>query len=314
MSKVMTPDQIVAQLRKWRVPFAGEDGWRTRGRPASLGWGDMHGIANHHTATSRDASAAATNRLLRVGRSDLPGPLAQFGTQRDGVVAIIAAGRANHAGAVRPEVKADFVNDRHVTRPTTTAGETVDANAFLYGNEVHNNGTGEKYPDAQLKSVVLLNAAICDFHDWSHFAASQHKNITARKVDMADIHGEDADSWLLREVKVALAGGPGTYQLPWERTAPQPVPQEDDIVTPADIDAIAVAVGQKILDDRQAALIDRVRQAVQAELGDENIGALSDRIAAKVAALLPAPAPGTSVDVAAIARAVAGELAVRLQA
>ncbi len=216
MSKVMTPDQIVAQLKKWKVPFAGEDGWRTRGRPASLGWGDMHGIVNHHTATPKSVSDAATNRLLRVGRSDLPGPLAQFGTQRDGTVAIIAAGRSNHAGAVRPEVLNDFLNDRHVTRPSTTAGETVDGNAFLYGNEVHNSGTGEKYPDEQLRSIVLLNAAICDFHGWSHFAASQHRNITARKVDMAPIRGEAADDWVLREVKYALKVGPGGYRLPWE--------------------------------------------------------------------------------------------------
>lgn len=225
MARVMTPDEIIKALKKWQVPFAPEDGWRDRGRPESLGWGTVFGFVNHHTATSKDVSAAATNRLLRVGRSDLPGPLSQFATQRDGTVALIAAGRANHAGSIRREVLDDLLADRHVSRPSTTANEVIDGNAILYGNEVHTNGTGERHPDEQLRSIVLLNAAILDHHDWSHNSATQHKQITARKVDMADIRGEDSDVWVRREVKRALALGPGNYRLPWEEPAPvDPVP------------------------------------------------------------------------------------------
>lgn len=305
----MSPAELRAALTKWRVPFVEEDGWETRGRPASTGdFGDMHGIVNHHTATPADATATVTNRLLRVGRTDLPGPLCHFGTQRNGKVALIAHGRANHAGAVRPEVLADFLADRHVTRPSTTAGETVDGNAFLYGNEVHNNGTTEPFNDDQLLSIVLLNAAICDFHGWSHFAASQHKNITARKTDMRNIKGQDSDDWLLPQVKLALQLGPGRYVLPWNRTAPVPPPAPDPIPAPEDDMAFT-----------DAQMVDFVRRGVQAELGDENVGAFSDRIVAKVLERLPATPPSTStpapveIDYDRLATAVADKLAARLQ-
>lgn len=240
MSKVMTPAQTIAALEKWGVPYVEEDGWKTRGRPRSTGaYGDMHGITNHHTATPNTSKASAVNRLLRVGRPDLPGPLAQFGTQRNGKVALIAHGRSNHAGAVRPAVLKAFLADAVVKRPKTTLGETVDANAFLYGNEVHNDGHGG-YTEAQLLSIVLLNAAICDFHGWSANACAQHFTITRRKVDMAKISGKvrnpdglNMDRWLRREVAIALAGGPGSYALPWQRK-PVPAPivvTEDDPMT-----------------------------------------------------------------------------------
>lgn len=302
MSAVMTPAQTRRALEKWHVPFVESDGWETRGRPASTGaFGDMHGIANHHTATSKSADVSDVERMLKQGRSDLPGPLCHVTTRRNGKVVLIAHGRANHAGAVRPEVLNDFLADRHVTRPSTTSGETVDANAFLYGNEVQNNGTGEDYPDEQLHSIVLWNAAICDFHGWSHFAASQHKQITARKIDMSDIHGQDSDEWLLREVKLALAGGPGSYELPWNRTA-TPDPQEDDMAY------------------SEAQMINFARVAVQAELGDENVGAFSDRVAEKAAAKVvaalpaaPAPTPTTvAIDLDALATAVADKIAARM--
>jgi hypothetical protein len=159
MSKVMTAAQYRAQFKKWGVRYVEMDGWENRGRPASTGaFGDMHGIVNHHTATSKSADAGAVGRMLRDGRPDLPGPLCHVSTRRDGVVVLVARLRANHAGGVRPEVLNDFLNDRHVTRPSTTSGETVDANAFTYGNEVQNNGTGEKYPDEQLRAAACRQA------------------------------------------------------------------------------------------------------------------------------------------------------------
>jgi hypothetical protein len=241
MSKVMTPAQLVAQLKRWEVPYREEDGWRARGRPGA--YGDMHGIANHHTATSHKAKPAAVDRLLRVGRPDLSGPLAQFGTRRDGTVSLIAHGRSNHAGAVRPSVLRAFLADKVVKRPLTSSGETVDANAFLYGNEVHHDGGGN-YTDAQLLSLVLLNAAICDFHDWPASAVAQHSTITRRKVDMAAprVHGikTSMDRWLRREVARALKAGPGQYALPWQ---PQPATSAVlDVDTPTEEDCMTLVI------------------------------------------------------------------------
>lgn len=71
------------------------DGWKTRGR------GDMgrvKGVLCHHTAGARHGNMPTLGLLIR-GRSDLSGPLSQLGLGRDGTYYVIAAGRANHAGA-----------------------------------------------------------------------------------------------------------------------------------------------------------------------------------------------------------------------
>lgn len=92
--------------------------------------------------------------------------------------------------------------------------------------------------------------------------------------------------------------------VPWMKD-----PQEDN-VTPADIDAIADAVKDKILG---AGLRDQVRQALDAELGDESgTGAFSDRVAQKVAAIL-GPSKTLVVDSAGLAAAVADTLSDRLK-
>lgn len=229
----MTANQFVAQLKKWKVPYRTTLGWKTRNRAGHGDWGNMHGIVNHHTASAAGTAALTENRLLKRGRPDLPGPLCNGSPARNGRLYLIGWGRANHAGSVRPEVLNDFLNDRRVSRPHTTAGETVDANAWTYGFEVQNNGLGERYTDKQLQTLVLTNAAICDFHNWSANAASQHKNITARKTDMAAIYGENADDWLNREVRLALELGPGNYSWPHKAVPVKPA-VKPPAVHPAD--------------------------------------------------------------------------------
>lgn len=72
-------------------------GWRTRG--GELAEGAPLTIVAHHTATSRLAAGdIPTLRILRDGHGTLPGPLCQLGLSRSGVVYVVAAGRANHAG------------------------------------------------------------------------------------------------------------------------------------------------------------------------------------------------------------------------
>lgn len=82
-------------LRQAGLKVAETDGWASRGR------GDMgrvRGVMCHHTASSGAGNMPSLN-TLKVGRSDLPGPLSQLGLARDGTYYVIAAGRANHAGA-----------------------------------------------------------------------------------------------------------------------------------------------------------------------------------------------------------------------
>lgn len=71
------------------------DGWELRGGEM----GTVRGVICHHTANPRRDLNMPSLRVLRDGRSDLPGPLAQLGLGRDGTYYVIAAGRCNHAGA-----------------------------------------------------------------------------------------------------------------------------------------------------------------------------------------------------------------------
>lgn len=70
------------------------EGWELRGGEM----GTVRGVICHHTANPRRDLNMPSLRVLRDGRSDLPGPLSQLGLGRDGTYYVIAAGRCNHAG------------------------------------------------------------------------------------------------------------------------------------------------------------------------------------------------------------------------
>lgn len=68
-------------------------GWQGRGRPLERVDGVvLHGFGVHPLDPAR------ADAVLRDGRADLPGPLAQLGLDRDGRWRVIADGRCNHNG------------------------------------------------------------------------------------------------------------------------------------------------------------------------------------------------------------------------
>ncbi len=71
-------------------------GWQTRGHGNVS---KIQGIMIHHCAGPLHESPNHMVKVLRDGRPDLPGPLAQLGLQEDGTFYVIAAGKAWHAGA-----------------------------------------------------------------------------------------------------------------------------------------------------------------------------------------------------------------------
>ena len=124
---------LAAVLRKAGLHVIEMDGWQTREtrpgfEPMAVVW--------HHTATPRSASDLAVRRLLRDGRSDLPGPLCQLGLERDGTFVVIAAGRCNHNGF------GEWGND-------------------AIGIEAYNDGIGEPWAPAQLEAYHVGTAALC---------------------------------------------------------------------------------------------------------------------------------------------------------
>lgn len=154
-------------------------GWQTRGSARF----DPKGVVWHHTATSSKWSRSSVIRLIRDGRSDLPGPLSQLVLERDGTFLVVAAGRANHAGR--------------------GGWRGLKGNTSVIGIEACNDGRGELWTPPQVAAYREGTAAIlarlgrdeqwmCGHKEWA----------PGRKVDP---HGLDMD----REraaVRALLAG------------------------------------------------------------------------------------------------------------
>jgi hypothetical protein len=139
------------------------DGWQGRGRSFSR---PIAGIVHHHTATPATAKGDYPSLgVVRDGRSDLPGPLAQLGLGRSGTVYVIAAGIANHAGVGH--------------------WPGILGNSDTIGIEAEHPGTtSHPWPTVQLAAWYRLAAALSD-----HLGLPTDRNIghkewaPGRKVD-----------------------------------------------------------------------------------------------------------------------------------
>lgn len=232
MAKPMTPAQLVAAFKKWGVKVEEHDGWRGHDRPGSF---SPVGVMIHHTAGSSDA---ADERVLFSGRSDLPGPLSQWGTKDDGTVVMLGSGRANHGGTGSGTTLAK-VKAANYSGNITPGADNTDGNTNFWGNEVMYSGT--KPPTAaQVKSMVLTSAAICDFYGWSEKAVIGHKEWTKRKIDPFGVDMKN----LRADIKKALAGGPAGEGA---EPTPEPEPSGDYIVVAGDtLASIAAAHGTEV--------------------------------------------------------------------
>ena len=142
-----------AGLRVVEVP-----GWRTRSRPESTGGFAPRGNLWHHTGGKESDPEAYAQWMGLTGRPDLPAPLAQASIDRAGVVYILAAGRANHAGKAKAS-------------GPVPAG---DGNALYVGWECHNTGS-EGWTPAQYGAMVTAAAVTSKHYGWSAAANRAHK-------------------------------------------------------------------------------------------------------------------------------------------
>lgn len=189
MSTPMTPDEIRSALRKWEVPFREIPNWDspTSGRDDETGkdFGPVYGCITHHTGD--DAPDTADRTVIIHGRSDLPGPLAQFGLNDDGVVDLITWRRANHAGGGDPAVLNAVMNENYVNYPPASAFHegmpgAADGNDCFYGCEVYYSGL-KAMTSKQYRSIVRLWTAICDHYGWSAKSVIGHKEWSDWKWD-----------------------------------------------------------------------------------------------------------------------------------
>jgi peptidoglycan hydrolase-like protein with peptidoglycan-binding domain len=120
------------------LKVAEQPGWQDRGRGPR---GTIRGILCHHTAGPKTGIMPSL-KVITEGRSDLPGPLAQLGLGRDGTWFVVAAGRANHAGA------------------GNWKGVTMGNSSFI-GIEAENMGTAaDPWPAVQMDAYKRGVAAI----------------------------------------------------------------------------------------------------------------------------------------------------------
>lgn len=193
------------KLRAWGLDVVEVPGWRGRGSELP---GTPRVVIGHHTATSARARGdLPTLAILRDGRADLPGPLCQIGLGRSGTAYVIAAGKANHAGRGR-------------------WGSTADSGATV-GIEVEHSGSGPWNPE-QLDAFDRVAAALLDGLGLTADRYCGHREWALPAGRKGDPGGVDLDAQRRR-----------VHQLLARPYRAQPAQQEDDDVTPQDIEKIA---------------------------------------------------------------------------
>lgn len=147
--------------RRTGYPVVEQPGWRGRGHGAMSG---VRSVVCHHDAARQ--GAGTFNTVIQNGRSDLPGPLAQFALRRDGTIHVVAAGLSYHAGA--------------------TINDAVFGNSWSLGIEAGNDGVGEVWPERQLDAYAKLCLELSRAFGFSIDNIKGHKEIcrpAGRKSD-----------------------------------------------------------------------------------------------------------------------------------
>lgn len=177
----LTPEKWLEILRAEGVRVAEHPGWKTNERDQATGkpFGPVFMILNHHTA------ATASLTVVAKGRAGLPGPLSHAHLNKRGLVTMVSAGRANHAGLMARNAFNSFMDEesRH-PHPDKSTG-TVDGNDVSYGIEVENLGDNDDtYTREQYDAWVRFNAAVCRYHKWGPESVGCHKETSVEgKVD-----------------------------------------------------------------------------------------------------------------------------------
>lgn len=150
-------------LRGAGVTVVEHTGWRTHDRPGD--WSPRYGVV-HATAAPRSQSDDVQVRVVRDGRSDLPGPIANAVIDRQGRWHVVSGGRCNSTLA-------------------GTAGPFEGlGNTYALSTEACNDNISEPWPAVQYQSYVRGWAAWCRRLGWTPAKLVGHKEHTpGRKTD-----------------------------------------------------------------------------------------------------------------------------------
>ena len=145
----------------------------------------------HHTAGPWGGGNYPSLNTVRNGHPHLKGPLAQLGLGRDGTVYVISNGLSWHAGEVYEP--------------------SVYGNYYAIGIEAENAGTGQPWPDVQVKAYARLCAALCKAYGIPVSRVKGHKEVCkpkGRKIDPNGLPGDMAGH--RARVQRYLSGGGGS--------------------------------------------------------------------------------------------------------
>lgn len=166
-------DWLADVAKETGYPVVETPGWKTRGH------GEMavcEGVVGHHTGTPSTVTGDfPTLTVVRVGRSDLAGPLSHLGLGRNGTIYVIAAGCCYHAGK-------------------SAWDGWLDLNNKFIGIEAENSGAGD-WTAKQMDAYPKLVAALLKKMQRGAGRYASHRSVAlpaGRKDDPAKI----ADSWM----------------------------------------------------------------------------------------------------------------------
>lgn len=148
--------EILDFLRAEGLTVIEVNGWRTRGSESF----DPRGSVNHHTAGAAKGNAPSL-RIVTEGRGTpgtkdyLPPPLCQVLQARDDTCYLIAAGRANHAGA--------------------GGWKGLSGNSSVWGLEVEHVGTAaEPFPSHRYETTIKIHTAFARCSKFRAEMVAQH--------------------------------------------------------------------------------------------------------------------------------------------
>ena len=180
---------------KYGLTVKFESGWKRRGASGGAQMRTVAGVLWHHDVSPR-TGIYPLRAMLRDGRKGLSGPLCHIGFDRNGVVHVVGAGKANHAGTGSvPGVVRNGGNTR------------------LIGIEMTSAGTRPwDWTDAQLRQMPRLGAALNDIFGLTaskHWAHYEYSN--GGKIDPAGLPGAMPGlRSRIAAVRFGGAPGPGT--------------------------------------------------------------------------------------------------------
>lgn len=190
------------------------------------------GVIWHYTATPPRGRNMPTLNVVKRGRSDLPGPLSQYLLGRDGTVAAITTGKANHAGSGAQRVLDSVRLDRP---PPAPWGPQVGGNRWFVGVEMEAGAPDYGYTGAQRVAALKLAIGLSQALDIGPNAHIGHSEWTARK-------GDPGDNWSMPEFRQQIAAGLTSGPTPTR-------PNQEVDVTEAEINTIVLRVLDGLVGD-----------------------------------------------------------------